>query len=246
MNHQEPHAGMSEPPSAPGASRLTPAELAARIDHTLLRPQASPADIDRLCDEGLAYGFAAVCVNPCYAARAARRLAGRRPAVCTVVGFPLGANASRVKSCEAAQALDDGASELDMVLPLGAALAGDLDAVCRDVQAVLAARDRLNPRALVKVILETAVLPADTIIALCGRLSDLGADFLKTSTGFHPAGGATVAHVRLLAAHRGRCRVKAAGGIRNLAAALALLAAGADRLGASASLAILDQARTPS
>jgi deoxyribose-phosphate aldolase len=221
----------------------TPADLARRIDHTLLKADATPAQIDTLCDEAIEHGFATVCINPRFVPQAHNRLAASPVGVTTVIGFPLGATTAQTKAYEAAQALAAGADELDVVIPLGLALSGDLAGVCRDLEPLCQARQSENPNALVKVILETAALPENTIVNLCRALAGLPIDFLKTSTGFHPAGGATVAAVQLLATHRQGRKINAAGGIRSLDFALQLLNAGADRLGASASLDLLAQLR---
>ncbi|GBD08629.1 Deoxyribose-phosphate aldolase [Candidatus Thermoflexus japonica] len=212
--------------------------LAARIDHTLLRPEATPGDIDRLCEEALRYGCAAVCVNPIYVARAAARLAGTPVKVATVVGFPLGASLTAIKVAEAALALSQGAREIDMVLPIGLLKAGEIDAVRADLQAVVAVCHAAG--ALCKVILETALLTAEEK-SLAARLAvEAGADFVKTSTGFGP-GGATVDDVALLRRVVGpSIGVKAAGGIRTAEQAIAMLEAGASRLGTSATVAILE------
>jgi deoxyribose-phosphate aldolase len=214
----------------------TAAELARLIDHTLLSPSATGPAIDRLCAEARERELFSVCVNPCWVARAKRVLAGSRVLVCTVVGFPLGANATNIKAEEGALAIAEGADELDMVINVGWLLEGDDDAVREDVSAVV----RVAAGRTVKVILETALLSLDQVrhaseLAVAG-----GASFVKTSTGFGP-GGATVEAV---AAMRGvvgpSIGVKASGGIRDAASARAMLEAGASRLGMSASLTILD------
>jgi deoxyribose-phosphate aldolase len=217
----------------------TRAELARMIDHTLLKPEATRGDIDRLCEECLEYKFAAACVNPYWVARCVARLARSDVAVATVVGFPLGAAVTQVKAFEAIAAVQQGAREIDMVVNLGALIAGDRDAVVRDIAAVVEAAKATDGRALVKVILETRALTEKQIILGCRCAVEGQADFVKTSTGFHPAGGATVEHVRLLKKHASPLRVKAAGGIRDLPTALAMLEAGADRLGLSASVAVV-------
>jgi len=212
--------------------------LAARIDHTLLRPEATPGDIERLCEEALRYGCAAVCVNPIYVARAAARLAGTPVKVATVVGFPLGASLTAVKVAEAALAISQGAREIDMVLPVGLLKAGEIEAVRADLQAVAAVCRAAG--ALCKVILETALLTAEEKVLAARLAVEAGADFVKTSTGFGP-GGATVEDVALLRRTVGpSIGVKAAGGIRTAEQAIAMLEAGADRLGTSATVAILE------
>ena len=230
---------------------VTAAELARTIDHTLIKPEATPDQIDMLCDEALQYGFHAVCVNPVYVARAVRRLAGSKggdagtigPVVVSVAGFPLGASATKTKVDEASRALGEGASEIDTVIALGALIAGDQAAVVKDIAAVAEAVHAGAKDDILKVILETAAL-GDGQIALGCRCSVEGrADFVKTSTGFHPFGGATVEHVRLLCHHASPLRVKASGGIRTAAAACGMLAAGASRLGTSSGVAIIQELR---
>ena len=210
--------------------------LAPYLDHTLLAPDATPDAIERLCDEAREHGFAAVCVNGWHVRRAARRLAGSRVAVASTVGFPLGAQVPEVKAFEARRALEDGARELDVVLSIGALKAGDDALVTRDLEGVCAAA---GSDALVKVILETALLSDDEKVRACRLAVAAGAGFVKTSTGFG-GGGATVGDVALLRATVGqRAGVKAAGGIRTAADARRMLAAGASRIGSSAAVAIV-------
>ncbi|HEY8424989.1 MAG TPA: deoxyribose-phosphate aldolase [Limnochordales bacterium] len=215
---------------------LRPDELASRIDHTLLKPQASPADVERLCREAVEWRFYAVCVNPVYVPLAVRELAGTGIRVATVVGFPLGATTSLAKAVEAAEAVAAGAVEIDMVGPVGLLLGGDERAWAEHVRAV---RRAIGPSAVLKVILETGLLD-ERLKRVAARLSvEEGAHFVKTSTGFGP-GGATVEDVRLLVETvAGRARVKASGGIRTAEDALRLLEAGADRLGTSSGVAIV-------
>jgi deoxyribose-phosphate aldolase len=217
----------------------TPAELARRIDHTLLKPEATRADVERLCDECLQHEFFACCVNPLWVTLCAQRLAGSRSAVAAVAAFPLGASLPAVKADEARRAIDQGAREIDMVANLGALRDGDGRSAASDIAAVVDAARRTRPGTLVKVILETAALTDEQIVLGCRCAAEGQADFVKTSTGFHPAGGARVEHVALLRRHAAPMRVKASGGIRDLPAALAMLEAGADRLGLSAGVAIL-------
>ncbi len=212
--------------------------LARAIDHTLLKPEATQAQIDQLCAECLEYDFAAVCVNPCWVPFCAERLAGRA-AVATVAGFPLGAATSETKAFEAREAVAQGAVEIDMVVNLGALKAGRHDIVKDDIEAVVRATKSQREEALVKVILETAALTTDEVIAGCRCAAEAQADYVKTSTGFHPAGGATIEAVQLLYKHASPIKVKASGGIRDLAAATAMLEAGAARLGMSAGVAVM-------
>jgi deoxyribose-phosphate aldolase len=219
---------------------MTRLELARRIDHTLLKPEATRDQIDAVCDAALAHRFAAVCVNPMWIAHCADRLAHDDDVqVATVVGFPLGASDTAVKAYETLTAIEAGAREIDMVAPLGALIAGDTAYVTKDISGVVETAQATREGVVVKVILETAALTDEQIRLGCAAAREAGADYVKTSTGFHPAGGATVAHVRLLKEHAAPLKVKAAGGIRDLAAALALRDAGADRLGMSASVDVV-------
>jgi deoxyribose-phosphate aldolase len=218
---------------------IRPAALAAAIEHTLLSPVATAAGIDRLCAEALSFGFAGVCVHGGRVRRAAERLAGSAVRVAAVVGFPLGASRAEVKRAEALLALDDGAHELDVVLNLGWLREGQHDAVRAELAAIVGeARAR---GAKVKAILETALLSHEEKLCASRLAVEAGASFVKTSTGFGP-GGATLEDVALLARSVPQgVGVKASGGIRDAAFARALLAAGATRLGTSASLQIVAQ-----
>ncbi|CAM3382282.1 deoxyribose-phosphate aldolase [Rhodothermus bifroesti] len=221
---------------------MTSHELARYIDHTALKPETTEDQIRGLCAEAQRYGFAAVCINPCYVPLAASLLEGSGVAVCTVIGFPLGANQTITKVAEAVQALRDGARELDMVLNIGWLKSGQLEAVRDDIRAVVDVAHSAQPRARVKVILETALLTEAEKITACQLALEAGADFVKTSTGFL-GGGATVEDVALLRRVVGdRMGVKASGGIRTRAQAEALLAAGATRLGTSSGVALLSDA----
>jgi deoxyribose-phosphate aldolase len=214
--------------------------LASMIDHTLLKPEASRAQVEQLCDEAKQYGFASVCVNPVYVKLCAQRLKGSPVKVCTVVGFPLGATLPEVKAFETQQALDAGATEIDMVINIGALKDRDNDLVARDMAAVVRAAHAAN--APVKVILETALLTDDEKLTACQLAQSAGADFVKTSTGFGP-GGATAEDVALMRRAVGPTMgIKAAGGIRTLADAQKMIAAGATRIGASASVKIIAEA----
>ncbi len=219
------------------------ASLAKRIEHTLLKPQATPAEVERLCDEAKAYGFGAVVVNPWHVRAAARALAGTGIAVATVVGFPLGATTTGTKVYETIEAVQAGATHVDMVMNIGALKTGMVDEVQRDIAAVVAAARGAGVPGpvVVKVILETGLLTDEEKVLACRLARAAGADYVKTATGFGP-GGATVEDVRLMRAAVGsEMGVKAAGGIRTGAQALAMLAAGADRLGASAGVAIVEE-----
>lgn len=212
------------------------ATLAAMIDHTLLKPEATAEDVIALCEEATDLGVAAVCVSP--SMLPITEGLGVGIDICAVIGFPSGAHQPAVKAHEAEVAIDAGATEVDMVINLGLAVAGEWDAVCDDIGAVRAATPE---SVLLKVIIESAVLTHDEIVAACGAAERAGADYVKTSTGFHPRGGASEAAVRLMAATvDGRLGVKASGGIRDAVTARAMVEAGATRLGCSATRAILD------
>jgi deoxyribose-phosphate aldolase len=220
---------------------LSPAELAAQIDHTTLKPDATEAQIERLCAEAREYGFAAVCVNPVWVPACARLLAGASSRVCTVVGFPLGATTSEVKAFETRRAIADGASEIDMVLNIGALKSGDSAWVQRDIAAVVAGAHASG--AIVKVILETCLLTEAEKLNACALAQAAGADFVKTSTGFGP-GGATAADIALMRRVVGdEMGVKASGGVRDLEQMKAMVAAGATRIGASAGVRIVKESR---
>jgi len=212
--------------------------LAAIIDHTLLKPEASASSIEQLCREALTYRFAAVCVNPCHVATCVRLLHEQVP-VATVVGFPLGANTTPTKVYETREAVQAGAQEIDMVINIGALKSGALDYVADEIAAIVAAAQP----AIVKVIIETALLTDDEKRLACQLALKAGAHFVKTSTGFSK-GGATVEDVRLMRNVVGdRMGVKASGGIRSLQDALAMVEAGANRLGTSSGVAILEELR---
>ncbi|WP_245891210.1 deoxyribose-phosphate aldolase [Desmospora activa] len=214
---------------------MTQQDLASLIDHTLLKPEATAEQIDRLCQEAAVHHFASVCVNPTWVARAAQRLEGTDVKVCTVVGFPLGASHTEIKAVETKRAIQDGAQEIDMVMNIGALKSGDLEAVRRDITAVVEAADGV----LVKVILETGLLSADEIRIASEQAKAAGAHFVKTSTGFGN-GGATVEAVALMRQTVGPdLGVKASGGVRDRKTAEAMIRAGATRIGASASIAIV-------
>ena len=218
---------------------LYPRELARTIDHTLLKPEATRAQIEALCREAAEHGFATVCVNPAWVRLSAALLRGSESRVCTVVGFPLGATLPEVKAFEAARVVADGACEVDMVVNVGALKSGDHRLVERDVSAVVEASRAGG--ALVKVIIEAALLTDDEKVKACVISKVAGADFVKTSTGFGP-GGATAADVALMRRVVGpEMGVKAAGGVRDLKSAQAMLEAGADRIGASVGVKIVQE-----
>lgn len=215
---------------------LLPADLPPYIDHTLLKADATEAQIDQLCDEALRHRFFSVCVNGVWVARCARRLAGSGVKVACVVGFPLGAMAGRQKNFEARQAIDDGAREIDMVMNIGAMRSRSLKAVEEDI---LWVRRACSGGVLLKVILENALLTDEEKVLACEIAKRAGADFVKTSTGFSTH-GATAADVALMRRTVGpKLGVKAAGGIRSFADAVAMIEAGATRLGTSAGVKIV-------
>lgn len=215
-------------------------ELARYIDHTLLKPEATPGEVERICREALQYHFASVCINPIFVPLAARKLAGSDVAVCTVVGFPLGATSTASKVCETELAIAKGATEIDMVLAIGYLKAGKVDRVREDVAAVAAACHAEG--AILKVILETALLTQDEKVTACELCKAVSADFVKTSTGFSK-GGATVEDIALMRETVGpEMGVKAAGGIHTYEEALAMIEAGATRIGASRGVTIVEGA----
>ena len=216
-------------------------DIARLIDHTLLKPEATPQQIEKLCQEAREFGFAAVCVNPIYVAQAAAALLGSTTAVCTVVGFPLGATTTAVKVFEANQAIANGAGEIDMVIAIGLLKAVESAAVRDDIrQVVQAAHDG---GAICKVIIETALLTHDEKILASQLAAAAGADFVKTSTGFSTA-GATIADVALMRQAVGATMgIKAAGGVRSLADARAMVEAGATRIGTSGGVGLVREAQ---
>ncbi|NLE76181.1 MAG: deoxyribose-phosphate aldolase [Chloroflexi bacterium] len=224
--------------------QLSPSAVAAYIDHTLLKPEATPGQVEALCAEARAHRFAAVCLNPCYVPLAAGLLQGSPVAVCTVVGFPLGATLAEVKAHEADRCLALGAREVDMVICVGALKAGQDAQVQADIHGVVQAAQAHG--GLVKVIIEAALLTEAEKVRACQLAQAAGAHFVKTSTGFGP-GGATVDDVALMRrVVGGALGVKAAGGIRTYAQALAMIEAGATRIGASAGVAIVAEAAAAS
>jgi deoxyribose-phosphate aldolase len=211
--------------------------IASYIDHTLLKPEASEADVLKVCAEAAEYGFKSVCVNPLWVKTVTTALKGSGVLTCSVVGFPLGATPTDVKSFEARGAVLDGADEVDMVINIAAARAGDKGALTEDIAAV--AETVHAGGAILKVIIETALLTDEQKVLACRAAVEAGADFVKTSTGFN-GGGATVEDVALMRKTVGPdLGVKASGGVRSLADAQAMIAAGATRIGASSGIAIV-------
>jgi deoxyribose-phosphate aldolase len=224
--------------SNPGVARpqiRQPADLARFIDHTVLRPDARAAEVARYCAEAITHGFRAVCVNPCFVPLVSGALAGSGVTTCSVVGFPFGATSTSVKVAETEFAIGAGAREIDMVITIGALKDGEVDRVRDDIAAV----KRACADALLKVIIEACLLTEAEKVAACRLSREAGADFVKTSTGFS-SGGATVEDVALMRRTVGEgMGVKASGGIRTFEDAAAMINAGATRIGASASIAIV-------
>jgi len=215
---------------------ITREKLAKMIDHTQLNPSAEYQKIERLCEEALKYGFHSVCVNPCHVSRCAKLLKDSEIKIDCAVGFPLGATTAEVKAFETRNAIENGAHEIDMVINIGALRSRDYKLVKRDIEGVVkAAQGRV-----VKVIIESGFLTDEEIVKACELAKEAGADFVKTSTGFGPK-GALPSHVKLMRKTVGKdMGVKAAGGIRDFRSALRLIEAGANRLGTSASISIIE------
>ena len=215
---------------------MTTKEILAKVDHTLLKPECTWAQVQTLCDEAVKYQTASVCIHPGRVWQAAEYLANQIP-VCTVIGFPLGANATQSKVFEAKQAEEDGASEVDMVINIGRFKDKDYTFVQKDIEAVRAT----VPKKVLKVIVETCLLTEDEKKIVCEIVCDSGADFIKTSTGFS-TGGATFADIELFArCIKGRVKIKASGGIRTVADMERFLSLGASRLGTSSAIQLINQ-----
>ena len=215
-------------------------ELNRYFDHTLLKAEATSDQVLKLCDEALEYHFASVCVNPVFVPLASGKLAGSDVKVCTVIGFPLGANEPAVKAMEAALAVDEGAEEVDMVINIGKAKEKDFAYIQEEIAKVKQA----SREALLKVIIESSALSDDEIIGCCTAAMAAKADYVKTSTGFHKTGGASAHAVSLMRQTVGETMgVKASGGIHSLAEAQEMIEAGASRIGCSASVAIMEEAK---
>jgi deoxyribose-phosphate aldolase len=222
--------------SAGALPALAPSDVAKYIDHTMLRPEAVDAAFDKLCQEAVQYGFMSVCVNSGRIAYVARKLQGTGVKVCSVVGFPLGAMTGRAKAFETREALSDGASEIDMVINVGLLKSGHYDAVEEDIRAV---RRATRGTTILKVIIETALLSQEEKVMACQLAKKAGADFVKTCTGFS-GGAATVEDIALMRGVVGRdMGVKASGGVRTYQNAINLIGAGATRIGAVSSVAIV-------
>ncbi len=244
LKDAQPASGGAKPAAAGAGEAGMPApELAKYIDHTLLKPESTKAQVDKLCAEAVEYKFYSVCVNSTWVAHCARKLRGTGVKVCAVVGFPLGAMDSRAKGLETRYAVENGASEIDMVINVGALKSGDLKTVEEDMRAVLRA---CRQTTVMKVIIECALLTDAEKVLACQTAKKAGAHFVKTSTGF-ASGGATVQDVALMRRTVGpEMGVKAAGGIRSTEDARAMIQAGATRLGTSAGIAIVTGAKSTS
>jgi len=227
--------------TTPAETVLDAASLAKYIDHTLLKPEATAADVDALIAEAIELGTYSVCVSP--SMLPLHLPEGSTLKVATVCGFPSGKHKTEIKTIEAALSIEQGADEIDMVIDIGAAKAGRFDLVAHDIASV---RSVIPTTHVLKVIIESAALTDEEIVAVCEAAVDAGADFVKTSTGFHPTGGATVHAVRLMAhTVAGKLGVKASGGVRSYEDAVAMIAAGATRLGVSGSAALLSGSGAP-
>jgi len=229
---------------------MTPTELARRIDHTILKPEASAPEVHKVVTEAIQNQFASVCIAPAWVAKVAVMLKGSGVPCCTVIGFPHGTSKPTVKAIEATTTVKDGAEEIDVVAFLPFLLNLDVDAAKGELMEVVRAARAVRAQTVVKVIVESAVLMKSgpekgerAIEVACRAVRESGCDFIKTSTGFHPAGGASVEAVRLMKKYGEGIKVKASGGIRDLATARAMLEAGADRVGLSASVSILEELR---
>lgn len=219
---------------------MTKNELARMIDHTVLKADTKEEKIEEICKEALQYNFASVCINPCNIESAAKLLKGSEVKVCTVIGFPLGANTTAAKAFETKDAIEKGASEVDMVINIGKIRDKDYDYVKKDIEAVV---KEAKGKALTKVIIETCLLTDEEKIMACKLAKEAGADFVKTSTGFS-TGGATVADIKIMREAVGEnLGVKASGGVRTYEDSIAIINAGATRIGASASIDIINKAK---
>ncbi|MBN1360161.1 MAG: deoxyribose-phosphate aldolase [Sedimentisphaerales bacterium] len=231
----------SEPRSSETSPRRSAGDVAGHIDHTLLRAEATREQVLRVCEEAKGHGFGAVCLNGRWVSPAADRLQGTSVQVVAVASFPLGADTTAAKVAQTKDLIHAGADEIDMVADLAAIIEGDDRYLLRQLQAVLETCRSMKPAVLLKVIIESAALTTDQKIFACRACEQVGVDFIKTSTGLHPAGGATIEDVRLIRATAPRCKVKASGGIRTAQQALAMLEAGAERIGTSSGVQIMQE-----
>lgn len=218
-------------------------ELAGCIDHTLLSATATSDDVRKLCEEAKSYGFAAVSINPRWVSLAADLLRGSKIAIGGVVSLPFGADTTKIKAAQAKDVIFAGADEVDMVADLAAIIEGDSKYLSGQLKAVRKVCHSMRPKVLLKVIIESAALTKEQKIFACQIADKCGVDFVKTSTGFHPAGGATVEDVKLMKEAAPNCKIKAAGGIRTAKQAIEMLEAGADRIGTSTGVQIVNELR---
>jgi len=223
--------------------QISDKELAGCIDHTLLDATTTKEQIEQLCQEALDFGFHTVCVNGRWVALAAELLAGSKVAVGGVVSLPLGAETTKIKVAQAKESIFAGADEIDMVADLAAIITGEAKYLQTQLHAVLKVCRSMRPSVVLKVIIESAALNHDQKIFACQVADRCGVDFIKTSTGLHPAGGATVEDIKLIKQTAPNCKIKAAGGIRTAKQALEMLAAGAERIGTSSSVNIINEFR---
>ncbi len=221
----------------------TKAELAKYIDHTFLSATTSEQDVRRVCDEAVEYGFWSVCFLPRWTPLAADIMHGKDVKIDAVAGFPFGADSTKIKTAQAEEMIMAGADEVDMVADLAAIIAGDRRYFAGELKAVLKVCRSMQPEVPLKVIIESAALTREQKIFACRVAQDAGVDFIKTSTGLNPAGGATVEDVKLMAQMAPRCKIKAAGGIRTAKEALDMITAGASRIGTSTSVKIIEEFR---
>ena len=221
--------------------QISPEQLADCIDHTLLEAAATKDKIEQLCQEAIEYGFQTVCVNPRWLPLAAEILHKTKVKIAGVVSLPLGGDTTKIKVAQAKDAVFAGADEIDMVADLASIIDGDSKYLGNQLYSVLKVCRSMRPAVLFKVIIESAALNEEQIIFACQIAQNVGVDFVKTSTGMHPAGGATVEAVRLMKESAPNCKVKAAGGIRTLQQALEMIEAGAERIGTSAGIKIINE-----
>lgn len=222
----------------------TERELASSIDHTLLSATAIKADIERLCEEAIQHGFHSVCVLPRWTSLAADILHGTGVKVDGVAGFPFGTDSAKIKAADAREVIVAGADEVDMVADLASIIEGDRGYLIEDIQSVLKVCRSVRPAVTLKVIIESAALTDEQIVFACDVCQQVGVNFIKTSTGLNPAGGASVEAVTLMAKSAPKCRIKAAGGIRTAQQAFDMIQAGASRIGTSASVKIIEEFRS--
>ncbi len=222
---------------------ISPEELAGYIDHTFLEATATKERIERICEEAISYGFHTVCVNPRWLSEVAEQLHGSKIKVGGVVSLPFGADTTKIKVAQTKEAIFAGADEIDMVADLAAIIQGDRRYLFGQLQSILRICRSMRPAVVLKVIVESAALTNEQKIFACEIAQQVGVDFIKTSTGFHPAGGATVEDIKLMKETAPNCKIKAAGGIRTVKQALEMLEAGAERIGTTYGVQIIKQVK---